>query len=112
MNWKAHLPEIFLGISLALIAVEAALAGTAMIKARYGLRDTLASFGMQAGNIVMNLMMAGIVFAGLSAAYQFRLFSISPSSPWAWVAIFFLDASFITGFIASATSAAFGGRRT
>ena len=91
MNWKPHLPEIFLGISLALIAVEAALAGAAMIKARYRLKDTLASLGMQAGNIAMNLMMAGIVFAGLSAVYQVRLFSISPSSPWAWVAIFFLD---------------------
>ena len=91
MNWKPHLPEIFLGISLALIAVEAALAGAAMIKARYRLKDTLASLGMQAGNIAMNLMMAGIVFAGLSAVYQVRLFSISPGSPWAWVAIFFLD---------------------
>ena len=77
MNWKPHLPEIFLGISLALIAVEAALAGAAMIKARYGLRDTLASLGMQGGNIAMNLMMAGIVFAGLSAVYQVRLFTIS-----------------------------------
>jgi sterol desaturase/sphingolipid hydroxylase (fatty acid hydroxylase superfamily) len=91
MNWKPHLPEIFLGISLALIAVEAAASCTAMIKARYRLNDTMASLGMQAGNIVMNLMMAGFVFAGLAAVYQVRLFSISPGSPWAWVAIFFLD---------------------
>jgi sterol desaturase/sphingolipid hydroxylase (fatty acid hydroxylase superfamily) len=35
--------------------------------------------------------MAGIVFAGLTAAYRLRLFTISPESPWAWVAIFFLD---------------------
>ena len=91
MNWKPHLPEIFLGISLGMIALEAALSSTAMVKARYRFTDTLASLGMQAGNIVMNLLMAGTVFAGLSAAYKIRLFDISPSSPRAWLAIFFLD---------------------
>jgi len=91
MNWKPHLPEIFLGISLGMIAIEAALSRIAAVKARYRASDTFASLGMQAGNIAMNLMMAGIVFAGLSAAYKVRLFTISPSSPWAWAAIFFLD---------------------
>jgi hypothetical protein len=41
---------------------------------------------MQIGNIAMNLMMAGIVFAGLTAVYKARLFTISPASPWAWIA--------------------------
>ena len=91
MNWKPHLPEIFLGTSLGAIAIEAALSRFAAIGARYRARDTFASLGMQAGNIAMNLMMAGIVFAGLSSAYKIRLFAISPGSPWAWVAIFFLD---------------------
>src|ERR1700722_17537825 len=91
MNWRPHLPEIFLGISLGMIAVEAAFSRMAVIKARYRAGDTFASLGMQAGNIAMNLMMAGIVFAGLSAVYEVRLFTISPASPWAWVAIFFLD---------------------
>jgi sterol desaturase/sphingolipid hydroxylase (fatty acid hydroxylase superfamily) len=91
MNWKPHLPEIFLGISLGTIGIEAALSSTAMVKARYRITDTFASLGMQAGNIAMNLLMAGIVFAGLSAAYKIRLFDISASSPWAWLAIFFLD---------------------
>src|SRR5580698_8041600 len=59
MNWKPHLPEIFLGISLAMIAVEAALSRVAAINARYRASDAFASLGMQAGNIVMNLMMAG-----------------------------------------------------
>ena len=62
-----------------------------MIKARYRASDTFASLGMQAGNIAMNLMMAGTVFAGLSAAYRFACSPYRPSSPWAWVAIFFLD---------------------
>jgi sterol desaturase/sphingolipid hydroxylase (fatty acid hydroxylase superfamily) len=91
MNWKPHLPEIFLGISLAVIAVEAALSRSAVIKAHYKSSDTWASLGMQAGNIVMNLAMAGVVFAGLSAVYKMRLFTISPASAWAWVTIFFLD---------------------
>jgi sterol desaturase/sphingolipid hydroxylase (fatty acid hydroxylase superfamily) len=91
MLWKPRLPEIFLGISLAMIAIEAAASRVADSRARYRASDTYASLGMQAGNIAMNLMMAGIVFAGLSSAYHHRLFTISPSSPWAWVAIFFLD---------------------
>ena len=74
-----------------MIAIEAALGSAAIVNARYRARDTCASLGMQAGNIAMNLMMAGIVFAGLSAAYKVRLFTISPASPWAWVTIFFLD---------------------
>jgi len=63
----------------------------AVIKARYQAKDTLASLGMQVGNIAMNLMMAGVVYAGLTAAYNVRLFDISPASPWAWLAIFLLD---------------------
>ena len=90
MHRGLNLPEIFLLISLGMIAVEAALAQWTLVRARYRVRDTLASLGMQAGNIVMNLGMAGIVFAGLTAAYG-RLFTISPASPWAWAAIFFLD---------------------
>jgi ribonuclease I len=35
MNWKPHLPEIFLLISLGMIAIEAALSRIAPIKARY-----------------------------------------------------------------------------
>jgi len=66
-------------ISLGMIAIEAALAGIAAVKARYRAIDTFASLGMQVGNIAMNLMMAGVVFAGLSAAYQFRLFEIRPA---------------------------------
>src|SRR5258707_15044762 len=91
MHCKPQLREIFLGISLGMIAIEAALSRVAAVKVRYRSSDTFASLGMQVGNIAMNLMMAGVVFAGLSAAYQFRLFEIRPSSPWAWVAIFFLD---------------------
>jgi sterol desaturase/sphingolipid hydroxylase (fatty acid hydroxylase superfamily) len=88
---RLNLPEVFLLISLAMIAVEAASAQWSLVKARYRLRDTLASLAMQTGNIAMNLGMAGIVYAGLKAAYDHRWFDLSPSSPWAWAAIFFLD---------------------
>ena len=47
----------------AAIAAEAALARAGWIRAHYRTRDTFASLGMQAGNIVMNLVMAGTVFA-------------------------------------------------
>jgi sterol desaturase/sphingolipid hydroxylase (fatty acid hydroxylase superfamily) len=46
---------------------------------------------MSGGNVVMNLVMAGVVYGGLALAWRVRLFSISPSAVWAWVAIFFLD---------------------
>jgi hypothetical protein len=62
MHWKPQLPEIFLGISLGMIAIEAALSSIAAVKARYRASDTFASLGMQAGNIAMNLMMAGVVY--------------------------------------------------
>jgi sterol desaturase/sphingolipid hydroxylase (fatty acid hydroxylase superfamily) len=91
MHRKLNLPDLFLAISLVMIALEAALGSLAVIKARYQARDALASLGMQVGNIAMNLMMAGVVYAGLTAAYGVRLFDISPASPWAWIAIFFLD---------------------
>jgi sterol desaturase/sphingolipid hydroxylase (fatty acid hydroxylase superfamily) len=91
MTWQQILPFIFLGISLAAIALEASLCRFALVRARYRAEDTWASLGMTVGNYLMNLMMAGIVFAGLSFAYRFRLFTLSPSSPLAWIALFFLD---------------------
>jgi sterol desaturase/sphingolipid hydroxylase (fatty acid hydroxylase superfamily) len=91
MHRKLNLPDIFLAISLGLIALEAMLARFSVIKAKYRASDTFASLGMQVGNIAMNLAMAGVAFAGLTAAYKLRLFDISPSSPWAWIVIFFLD---------------------
>jgi hypothetical protein len=54
MNWKPHPPEIFLRISLGMIAIEAALSRVAAVNARYRASDTFASLGMQAGNIAMN----------------------------------------------------------
>jgi len=86
-----NLPDVFLAVSLGMIAVEALLASVSLVNARYRLADTCASLAMQIGNIAMNLMMAGIVFAGLTAVYRVRLFDLSPTSPWAWVALFFLD---------------------
>jgi len=78
-------------LSAALLAVEATLAGFAVIKARYRAVDTAASISIYAGNVAINLAMAGVVFGGLTAVYRMRLFTISPDSAWAWVLIFFLD---------------------
>jgi sterol desaturase/sphingolipid hydroxylase (fatty acid hydroxylase superfamily) len=91
MNAGLQLPQIFLALYALAISAEWLLVRTGMLRGRYRARDTLASLAMSAGNIVMNLVMAGVVLAGLSLAWRVRLFSISPSSAWAWVAIFFLD---------------------
>ena len=91
MHRKFELPDLFLAISLAMIAIEAALAGMSIIKAKYRARDTVASLSMQAGNIGVNLLMAGFIFGGLKLAYRARIFDISSSSPWAWFVLFFLD---------------------
>ena len=91
MGWKPSIPEMILAFYLVSITLELTLSSLKVIKARYETRDTLAAFGMTLGNIATNLLMAGIVFAGLSAAYKVRLFTISPASPWAWAALFFLD---------------------
>jgi hypothetical protein len=48
MNWKPHLPEIFLLISLGMIAIEAALSGVAPIKARQGLTSKNIRIGWEA----------------------------------------------------------------
>lgn len=91
MAWKPSIPEMILAFYLVSITLELILSRLKLVKARYEARDTLAAFGMTVGNILTNLMMAGIVFAGLSAVWKVRLFTISPASPWAWAALFFLD---------------------
>jgi len=91
MTWKPSLSELILGFYLVSITLEFGLSRLAVIKVRYQARDTLAAFGMTLGNIVTNLMMAGIVIAGLSAAWKLRLFTISPHWPWAWALLFVLD---------------------
>src|SRR5215472_4181403 len=91
MHWTPKLPDLFLATYVILIAGEATASRLGLIRGRYRANDTFASLAMTVGNIVMNLMMAGIVFAGLSAAYRWRLFTIPPTAVWAWALIFFLD---------------------
>jgi sterol desaturase/sphingolipid hydroxylase (fatty acid hydroxylase superfamily) len=85
------LSGVFLLFYALMIALEASASRLGWLTSRYGARDTWASIAMALGNIVMNLLMAGVVYAGLALAYRVRAFTISPASPWAWVAIFFLD---------------------
>lgn len=91
MAWKPSLTELIFGFYAISITTEIVLARLALIKSRYRARDTLAAFAMTLGNIVTNLMMAGIVIAGLGAAWKWRLFTISPHWPWAWALLFVLD---------------------
>jgi len=91
MAWKPSLTELIFGFYLVSITIEVVLARLALIKAQYHARDTLAAFGMTLGNVITNLMMAGIVIAGLGAAWNHRLFTISPHWVWAWALLFVLD---------------------
>ncbi|KUR76097.1 sterol desaturase family protein [Novosphingobium sp. FSW06-99] len=91
MAWKPSLTELIFGFYAVSITLEAVLARMAVIKARYRARDTLAAFGMTLGNVLTNLMMAGIVIAGLGAAYRWRVLTISPHWVWAWALLFVLD---------------------
>ena len=91
MHGGLKLPDLFLLISLGAIAVEAALARASIVRARYGMRDTFASLAMQVGNIVMNLGMAGVVYAGLEASHAHRWLDIPASSAAAWAVLFVLD---------------------
>ena len=73
------------------IAIEAMLGSQGLIHARYSARDALASIAMGAGNVVLNLAMAGMVYATLAAGWHFRLLTVSATDPWAWLALFVLD---------------------
>jgi len=91
MDWRPEFPPWFYPLAALLIVAEAVLARLAVVRARYRAADSCASFGMIAGNLGVNLLMAGTVFAGLSAGYRHRVYTLSTTSVWAWVAIIFLD---------------------
>jgi len=50
MHRKLNLPDLFLAISLAMIALEATLGGLSLINAKYRAKDMFASLAMQVGN--------------------------------------------------------------
>lgn len=75
----------------ALMFLEMALIRAHLVRGRYTVKDTLASVGMRAGNYATNVALAGATVAVFAFIYQFRLFDIPMSSPWAWAAIVVLD---------------------
>jgi len=77
--------------TFALIALEMALIRAGLVRGHFGWRDTLASVAMRAGNYASNLPLAGAVVAVFAFLHEYRLFDISPASPWAWVALVVLD---------------------
>ena len=62
MHRKLELPDLFLAVSLIMIAVEAALANLAIVEGRYAPKDTFASLECRSATSSMNLGMAGIVY--------------------------------------------------
>jgi sterol desaturase/sphingolipid hydroxylase (fatty acid hydroxylase superfamily) len=91
MSTRPTLQELFLAARFLAVGLEVSLSRLHLIRSRYRLKDTLASFGMRAGNYATNLLMAGVVYAGMSAAYDHRIYTVSPATPAAWVALFLLD---------------------
>ena len=75
----------------ALMLLEMALIRSHLVRGRYTLQDTLASIGMRAGNYATNVALAGATVVVFTWIYQFRVYDISMSSPWAWAAIVVLD---------------------
>jgi len=88
---KPSLLQAFLIARIAAVALEASLGAAGVIRARYRLWDTLASFAMRVGNVMVNIAMNGLMFAGLVAASHWKLAVIPTSAAWAWALLFVLD---------------------
>lgn len=74
---------------IALLVAEAAFSAWGG-RDLYEARDTAGSLAMGLGNVAVNLVAKGWVFAAYSLAYQFRIFDIGYAA-WAWVLLFFLE---------------------
>jgi sterol desaturase/sphingolipid hydroxylase (fatty acid hydroxylase superfamily) len=88
---KPSLLQAFLIARFAALGLEALLGSLGVIRARYRLKDTLASVAMRFGNVGVNTLMAATMMGGLVAASHWRVADLSPSQPWAWVLLFVLD---------------------
>jgi len=82
-------------IHLAIPAFIALLVAEAVFSAwggrdLYEARDTAGSLAMGLGNVAVNLVAKGWIFAAYTLAYQFRIFDIGYVL-WAWVLLFFLE---------------------
>lgn len=60
-------------------------------RARYEVKDTLASLAMGVGNVLSNLFAKALVFGAFMLVYQLRLFDVPATAWWAWVLLFFAD---------------------
>ena len=83
--------QILVLVRFALMVLEMVLIKAKLVRGQYEWRDTLASIAMRAGNYTTNVLLAGATVAVFAFIYQYRLFDISMSSPWAWAAIVVLD---------------------
>lgn len=88
---KPSLLQAFLIARFSALALEATLGGFGVIRARYRLKDTLASIAMRFGNVGVNMLMAATMMGGLVAASHWRIGEFSSSDPWAWALLFVLD---------------------
>ncbi|MEI6457412.1 MAG: sterol desaturase family protein [Pseudomonadota bacterium] len=75
---------------LSAIGLEAWLGAYGVIRAHYTWRDTWASLAMRAGNVAVNIALAGLMFGGLQFAYAHRFLTMG-STVAAWVLLALLD---------------------
>jgi sterol desaturase/sphingolipid hydroxylase (fatty acid hydroxylase superfamily) len=73
------------------VILEIVLARFRKLDARYETKDTAVSLFMGLGSSIAGLATAGASFAVALWIYQHRLFDISMTAIWAWVAVFLLE---------------------
>ncbi|CCE01671.1 sterol desaturase family protein [Bradyrhizobium sp. STM 3809] len=75
-------------LALAFIGLEVLYGLLAGHEQAYDPAETLASFGVAAGNAVAKALTSGLAAAPLLLAYRHRLFDIPVGSLWSWLALF------------------------
>jgi sterol desaturase/sphingolipid hydroxylase (fatty acid hydroxylase superfamily) len=82
-----HMPGAVLLLALAFIALEFVY-GRLAHKEMHDGRETLASLGIAAGNLVTKVLTGGISAVPFFAVYRYRLTDIPLDTAWSWLALF------------------------
>jgi sterol desaturase/sphingolipid hydroxylase (fatty acid hydroxylase superfamily) len=82
-----HMPGAFMMLALAFIALEFVY-GRLAHKEMHDSRETLASLGVAAGNLVAKVLTGGISAVPFLAVYRYRLTDIPLDAAWSWLALF------------------------
>jgi sterol desaturase/sphingolipid hydroxylase (fatty acid hydroxylase superfamily) len=81
-------PGSFLGLALIFILLELLYARLAGHDHDHSVKETMASFGVAAGDVVVRILTAGIAAVPFFFLYRHRLFDIPLNTAWSWLALF------------------------